>query len=153
MGSFKVLVSLFLLQTKKAYLKYHFCHLQKQNRKYRNSFAYLQKSTPLENCPAMQIKEHELTHLDMSLLQQRLIAVGLQQLNGCSLILTFWTQTFIQKQAIKKRKQRGKYSKQQTQAWIKVLATEISTCQPLPCSMQIFGLPACRQIGQNTGLP
>lgn len=28
-----------------------------------------------------------------------------------------------------------------------------ATCQPLPCSMQIFGLPACRQIGQNTGLP
>lgn len=63
--------------------------LTKQNRKHRNSFAYLEKSTPLEKCRAMQIQEHEFTHLDVSLLQQRLIAVGLQQLNGCSLILTF----------------------------------------------------------------
>lgn len=34
-----------------------------------------------------------------------------------------------------------------------LLVKGTDTCQPLPCSMQIFGLPACRQIGQNTGLP
>lgn len=36
---------------------------------------------------------------------------------------------------------------------MEVLTTGLATCQPWPCSTQIFGLPACRRIGQNIGLP